>query len=340
MHVVPRLADDTWHEVLRLLVGALPVAAAERILLAILPESETADDFENRFGLAWQALAEIDPRQISLVATFCGSLTDLLYSWLAYERPGLLPEQIWKLALTIDEAATAIGQISWPCPHPPARQWPNISGLPFACLRIIAMLGNTVWGCPKETKLYLLSMIKSENWVFRAELLDALGKYYRNDPEIKPLLQARAVQDPDPQARSSALYIIMDHFRDDPEAKALLQARALQDPEPGPRAAALDNLAQHFRDDPEMEAVRRAAFLGIAERFKDRELAIVASRDLDGLRPGRDPREPITAKVIANAAEKLGESEGEVRALFAQLAEIVPLTIEPPAAMPAEAARS
>src|SRR4051812_40246885 len=53
LHVVPRLADDAWHEVLHLLVGALPVAAVEQIateqiLLAILPESETAKDFESR----------------------------------------------------------------------------------------------------------------------------------------------------------------------------------------------------------------------------------------------------------------------------------------------------
>ena len=36
-HVSGRLDDDTWHEVLRLLVGLLPLPAAERMITAIVP---------------------------------------------------------------------------------------------------------------------------------------------------------------------------------------------------------------------------------------------------------------------------------------------------------------
>jgi hypothetical protein len=55
-------------------------------------------------------------------------------------------------------------------------------------------------------------------------------------------------------------------------------------------------------------------------------LAVLASRDLDSMGPGRDPREPVTSDDIAEAAEKLGKSEEEIRALYQRLSEQVPLT--------------
>src|SRR6185312_3071843 len=57
-HVAGRLDDDAWHEVLRLLVGLLPLAAAERVIAAILPSVAELPQATPRLGLAWQALAE------------------------------------------------------------------------------------------------------------------------------------------------------------------------------------------------------------------------------------------------------------------------------------------
>jgi len=187
----------------------------------------------------------------------------------------------------------------------------------------------------------------------RQTALDNLAQYFYDDPETKPLLHARAVQDPDPGPRAAAINSLARHFRDDPETKPLLQARAVQDPDPSLRQTALNQLATHFRDDPETKTllyhavdnesseVRRAAFLGIAKVLDDPALPLIASRffspDWGG---GRDPREPITAEIIAEAAGRLGKSEGEVRALFERLAREVKLTIEPPAAMPVESAGS
>jgi hypothetical protein len=82
-HVAPRLNDDSWHEVLRLLLGLLPPTAGEQMLLSILPnEAEVVKDAA-RLGFAWQGLAEIEPRQISNLTEICGRLTELLYVWLA-----------------------------------------------------------------------------------------------------------------------------------------------------------------------------------------------------------------------------------------------------------------
>ncbi len=187
----------------------------------------------------------------------------------------------------------------------------------------------------------------------RAAALNGLAEYFRDDPETKPLLQTRAVKDPHPSARAAALNGLAKHFRDDPETKPLWQARAVEDPDPSARAAALTGLAEHFRDDPEtktllydavnneMKEVRSAAFLGIAKVLDDPALPLVASQFFSpDWGAGRDPREPITAEIIAQAAEKLGKSEAEVRTLFERLSQEVKLTIEPPAAKAAEAAGS
>ena len=82
-HVVARIDDDAWHEVVRLLIGSLPPPAAEQVLLAIVPsEAEGVFLAQRRFALAWQGLAEVEPRHIPTMVTICTKLTDLLYAWL------------------------------------------------------------------------------------------------------------------------------------------------------------------------------------------------------------------------------------------------------------------
>ena len=39
-HITPHLDDDSWHEVVGLLIGSLPPAAAEQVLLGMAPKEE------------------------------------------------------------------------------------------------------------------------------------------------------------------------------------------------------------------------------------------------------------------------------------------------------------
>src|SRR5262249_53901026 len=105
--------------------------------------------------------------------------------------------------------------------------------------------------------------------------------------------------------RRAALRALVRHFHDDPQTKALLRARAVEDAD---------------------EASRRAALLGFAQMTNVPGLVVLASRDLDSVAPGRDPREPVTSDDIAKAAERLGKSKEEIRALYQRLSEQVPLT--------------
>jgi hypothetical protein len=120
--VTPRLADDAWHEVLRLLAGSLPETAAEQIVLAIVPDDNEVVREATRLALAWQVLAEVEPRRISILTQACGRLTDSVY---AYLKDGGSDDT--GPATAIADAAESIGSIVWPAPHPPGIPWPRSS---------------------------------------------------------------------------------------------------------------------------------------------------------------------------------------------------------------------
>ena len=294
-----RLDDDTWHEVLRLLVGLLPLPAAERVIAAIVPAEAELPRETPRLGLAWQALAEIEPRHIPTLRSVCSDLTDLLYSWV--RAPGMGAdvanyqanlEVCRNVAATIVEAAEVTGSVAWPVLHPPAREWPVFATREFGpawfvflapTTDAVAALGRTVWDCAAATLAWLRARaVDDPDANARGAALDALAQHFRDEPRTGELLRARAVDDPDEYARGAALAALAQHFRDEPRTGELLRARAVDDPDAHARGAALAALAQHFRDEPRTgellraravddpdENARRAALAALAQHFRD-----------------------------------------------------------------------
>jgi hypothetical protein len=404
-HVVSRLDDDTWHEVLRLLIGSMPPPAAEQMLLALLPSKPETTADTARLVLTWQGLAEIEPRAIPGLAQICSELTDSLYHWLAVNNEKY--SDMNTIIRAIMEAATTIGRIAWPAPHPPNREWP----LPRDNSRhvvpaLIGALGKSVWDCPDATYQHLKILCEDKDhmtrtdavlnlagqfpdkvdtfrlvrahatedpeWFCRQWALKALGDNFRQnsetkillrsraiedgasgcrkaalqvlaavfseDPETRMLLRSRAIEDADRDCRGAALGALAQHFREDHETRMLLRSRAIEDADRDCRGAALEALAQHFREDPETKILLRSRAIEDAEgRCRGLALSllaqvldvpglpVLASQDLDGLHPGRDPRRPITSGDITRGARQLKESEETIRALFRRLAEEVPL---------------
>jgi hypothetical protein len=102
------------------------------------------------------------------------------------------------------------------------------------------------------------------------------------------------------------------------------------------RLAALDALVQHFRDEPRtaellraraVDDARGAALLGMARSLGVERAPVLCSRDLDGVDPGLDAREPITLAMVAGAAAKLGKPATEIRDLYEQIARVAPLNL-------------
>ena len=311
-HVVPHQDDDSWQEVIRLLAGALPPPAAEQIVLACVPSDAELVKNVSRLGIAWQCLAEIEPRAIPSLAQACSRLTDSFY--VIFEQPGPRGKDVLE---KIFDSATTMGRIRWPVPHPPAREWPiipkdatRISHLGYAisfwCLRKMTL---TVWSdADPETGSRLRADASGhQESDYRSIMLDMLAVSFRDDPRTAALLRGRAVDDPDPSCRSTALWAIGTHFPDDPETLGLLSARAIDDADDG---------------------VRRTAFLAAGQLIDGPHAATLL---FDGSRfIGRDPRDPITSADIAKVAAELSLTQEAVRALYARIAEFIPLRFEDP----------
>jgi hypothetical protein len=471
-YVVPRIDNDTWREPLRLLLGLLPPAAAEQMILSVLSDEINVTTNPSRLVLGWQGLAEIEPRHIATLGNACKQLTKVLYAWLGATND-------LTIAFEITDAVQSIDRIIWPIPHPPEAAWPpRALDDTHTYLHLIGVLGKTIWNCPgavrdviaagcddkepyrRSAAALILSIqfphdrrnskivrdlastdsdafvrqnaIECSYQYFRGEIesklllrersledssedcrntaLRALAQYFREDPETKLLLRERALQDSADNCRASALQALAQYFREDPETTLLLRERALRDSGGKCRAAALRALAVSFGHDPETrlllrervvedsdgdcrnaalhllansfgndpetkrllreravedsagdcrdaalrtladsfgndpgtklllreravadtDAVCRAsAFLALAKMTGVQNLIRLASRDLDGEAPGRDPRQPIKLGLITEAAEELGETELGVRALYDRLAEEIPLIIAP-----------
>src|SRR4051794_22505145 len=73
-YMLPRIADDSWHEVLRLLVGQLPPTSASLLIQAICPTEQDAPDQGERLGLAWQCLSEVPPASLREMIPACEAL--------------------------------------------------------------------------------------------------------------------------------------------------------------------------------------------------------------------------------------------------------------------------
>ena len=329
--VTPRLTDDAWHEVLRLLAGLLPATVAEQMVVAIVPDDDAVVKDAARLALAWQVLAEVKPALIPGLREACGRLTDSLYVWLARGQ-----DDEWKATAAIAEAAESIGGIGWPVPHPPNRPWPArsyrlIGAHPF----LIGALGTSIWNCAGAARGFLERGVAGN-----ADAILALAAHFRDQPGIPDLIRERAVNDTDGDTRGAAIEALAAHFRDHPETADLIRERAVNDTYGYPRGAAIEALAAYFRDQPGTADLIReravndtdgytrcAAVLALARSSGVPNAAVLCSRNLVGYYPGLDPREPVSAAHVRKAAAKLGQTEAEVRGLFERIAADIPLTL-------------
>jgi hypothetical protein len=159
--------------------------------------------------------------------------------------------------------------------------------------------------CPDDAYRYLKILCGDRNILTRGNAVFVLSVHFADRADTFRIARACAVEDADEFCRNSALGALASRFRRNPETRILLRARAIEDADQGCRGTAL---------------------MGLSRMLGEVELPVLASRYLDGRNPGRDPREPITAQDIANAAAILNETEERIRELYRRLTDEVPLT--------------
>lgn len=166
----------------------------------------------------------------------------------------------------------------------------------------------------------------------RAVALEALAKYFPN-LTTREFLTQRAVVDEYSVARSAALEALALTWPDN-LTRVLLVQRAELDAGGHTRSTALTVLsriwpvpstcmilAKRAADDPEGPVRGRAASL--LGTMHSTLAGLVYTRDMDGGRPYKDPRQPVSAKQIAAAAAAIGIAPEEFGAQLASLSEFL-----------------
>lgn len=255
-YVLRHADEDAWHEVIRLLTAQLQPKFAGELISALVPEPADARQQTMKLQLAFECLAEREPRELTQLAPICDSLLDALYGWIDAEVSGDIGGKKWdketRFAMRVGAALAAVGA-HWPEPALDQRGLPRSRSdersFNFFYRSLIGSLAGSIWSKLPETEALLRDRARTdENATVRSAALEALAQHFRDAPETEPLLRDRARDDHDAFVRGAALRALAEHFRDAPETEPLLLDRARTDENAAVRYGALMALAQHFRD--------------------------------------------------------------------------------------------
>ncbi|MEH1775283.1 HEAT repeat domain-containing protein [Nostoc sp.] len=244
--------DESWHEVLLLIVGMIDAKFTGEILEYLMAQDGEEEKFVNLF-LAAKCLLEV--RNRSAIASTANELLDKLEDLTKYD--------LWYYyVLNKDEQETKL-----------------VKEIRTQAVTAIA----TTWQESLDTKTWLKERATQyNNRDVRGAAVEELAKNFKDHPGTKSILKERATQDDDEDVRYLALKELVYNFKDDPDTKTILKERAIQDDHKNVRGVAVQLLANHFKDDPDTKSilkeratqddknfVRYLAVYTLAKHFKD-----------------------------------------------------------------------
>ncbi len=305
--------DQNWHEVLRLICGMIDEKWTGEITdylieINIKPRSE---NFGMNIALAIWCLSEVrNPGSIAIPSK------RLLQTTCAFFERGILEVSYRFYDMLLKQVAPAAQLIgtNWPLRASlgdflESLRLPDYSWIYAESFGIL--VGSVGAGLDKVHRA-LWQYAKHSNHNYRTLALPALANGFRDDPQTRPLLRDRAVNDAYENIRGEAVRSLAQHFRDDAQTLPLLRDRAVNDPHQNVRSTAVGSLAQHFRDDAQTlplvrdravndphQNVRGAAVGSLVEHFRDDAQTLPLVRD----RAVNDAHEDIRGAAIGALAE-------------------------------------
>ena len=170
---------------------------------------------------------------------------------------------------------------------------------------------DTYWPDDKTRQLLTrFAMQDKDAFWGRKAALSLLSARWSNDDETRQLLKERTAKDTHKDVRMFALEQLARLWPDE-ETRQLLKERTAKDIHEDVRTSALEQLARLWPDEETHQILRKlvpvegmaASWYGTRHSpFGD----IIFTRDLDGIRPYCNPRQPIPADHIQKAAKEAG----------------------------------
>lgn len=322
-YVLPRVDDDSYSEVIRLLCGQLPVRATDQLILAITPDPERAIEEEDRLLLAWQSIGELEPRSLASAVSACDAVMRGLYRWL--ERCDVESRQFrsWPFV----EALDVIEPGSWPTsslhhdafPFSPAQHT-------YSSEPVIRALARAIWLPVPALRQRLFSMLKSTNWAERRAGVAICCNEMPREPGMFEILKHLAVNDEEDSIRIDVFRALAENFSDRPSVFKILRNEALMNTSDEVRSMAVAWLGYTFSERSEtIEVLHNRAWEDVAGVVREMALFYRAQTlDFVPLRrlltiddlPGVDPHNIIDSTRVSAAAVELGVDEDTVRGYY------------------------
>jgi HEAT repeat protein len=277
--------DESWHEVLRLIVGMIDTSFAGKIINYLMEQNGEEAKFINLF-LAAKCLS--DARNCSVLEATATRLLNQLKGLTQYNLPyyyepyGDEADLVWEIRVKA-VAAVAIIWKDDPDTLPLLKQWVQANNDWIVRQAAVEALAN-VWKNDSDTITILKRRAQvDDDWRVRLTAIQALAHGWKNAPDTLPWLKSLALSDQDGVVRAAAVSEIGTGWKNDSDIltwlKSLVQSN---DNKPPVRPAAVRALAQGWRNNPEtlpilktlvksneFEAVRRAALQEWVQSWKD-----------------------------------------------------------------------
>jgi predicted NACHT family NTPase len=271
--------DESWHEVLRLIVGMIDTSFAGEIIDYLMALDGEEEKFINLF-LAAECLLEVRNRKAikSTDIQLLKNLKSLTKYDLNYDDEPDVDEVnlVWKIHI---QSVSAVA---------------------------------TIWKDDPDTLPWLKQRATNDDlWDVRMFAALELVKGWKDDPDTLPILKQRATNDDELDVRSAAVEELANGWKDDPDTLPILKQRATNDNEPFVRSTAVEELANGWKDEPWMfEFLYNCALNDPFERvidsweFSPRQIAL-------NLIIKQYPNHPQTLPLLQDRAEN--DPDKEVR---------------------------
>ncbi|MCP4745378.1 MAG: NACHT domain-containing protein, partial [Desulfobacteraceae bacterium] len=213
-------SDESWHEVLRLIVGMIDTIFAQQIIKYLIELHDESEEFINLF-LAADCFAEV--RNIHTVAEIKEQLLNKLKALVNYDLNYYYSEKDF-------EERNFVGKIRTKSVNAIVKIWENSDAL--AWLKSLAQ--------------------KDDNSNVRRVAVQELARGWKTDPDTLDIVKSLAQKDDNPDVRMVAVQELARGWKTDPDILAWLKSLAQKDDNSNVRRVAVYELARGWKTDPDI----------------------------------------------------------------------------------------
>ena len=244
--------DESWHEVLRLIVGMIDSNKAGEIIEYLMAQDGEEDKFHNLF-LAGYCLSEVRNRyeikstDTELLNCFKDLIHyDLNYDYKKYEYQGFLVCYIRTNAVVAVATHWQDHRDTLPLLQVSTRSDTDSDVRGIAIYQLAQGYQDH-----RDTLPLLQELARfDQHWLVRGIAIEQLAQGYQDHPDTLPLLQESARSDQISSVRGTAIEQLAQGYQDHPDTLPLLQKSARSDQYWWVRSTAIEQLAQGWHDQP------------------------------------------------------------------------------------------